>query len=80
MRRFWLGAGVLFVSCVLAGCDGDSGVSTATPDNPQAGLDAIKKLQGAPKVTSKGLVPAVDADKKPQADSAPTAAGAEKPK
>jgi hypothetical protein len=75
MRRFRLGVGMVFVSCLLAGCDGDSGESTATPESPQSGLDAVKKLQGPPKATSKGLLPAVDAG-----GATPTAPGAAKPK
>jgi hypothetical protein len=57
MRFFWLGLLVLCVSCVLAGCEGGSGESTATPANPQAGLDAVKKLQDLPKVEKSGGAP-----------------------
>lgn len=58
---------MLFVLCLLAGCGDDGGGEpTATPANPQAGLDAVKKLQGLPKATEKGLVPPTggDAEKK----------------
>jgi hypothetical protein len=66
MRSFWLSASMLFVLGFLAGCGDDGGDSTATPANPQAGLDAVKKLQGLPKATEKGLVPAtgVESEKK----------------
>ena len=57
MRGFWLGSWVLWVSCVFAGCGGDAGESTATPANPQAGLDAVKKLGGLPKIEKAGGVP-----------------------
>jgi hypothetical protein len=58
MRSLRLGAAALVVSCLMAGCEGGgSGESTATPENPQAGLDAIKKLQSGPQPTAKGLMP-----------------------
>jgi hypothetical protein len=56
MRPIWLGVGLLLASCLFTGCDSGSGVSTATPENPQSGLDAVKKLQ-LPKTTPKGLAP-----------------------
>jgi hypothetical protein len=45
---------VTMAACVLAGCGDGSGGSgaAATADNPQAGLDAMKKLkelQGSPR-------------------------------
>ena len=42
MRRLGMGVAVVAISCWLAGCD--SGTSTATPEEAQAGLDALKKL------------------------------------
>ena len=66
MRSMWLSASLLFVLCLVAGCGEEGGgESTATAANPQAGLDAVKKLQGLPKTTEKGLVPAtgVEAEK-----------------
>jgi hypothetical protein len=45
------------MSFAMAGCGDDPGPSkdTATEQNPQAGLDALKKLQEGPKPTAKGL-------------------------
>ena len=57
MRSLRLGVAALVVSCLMAGCESGSGESTATPENPQAGLDAIKKLQSGPQPTAKGLMP-----------------------
>lgn len=44
MRPSWRLVGVLLVSSLLTGC-GESGESTATPDNLQAAADAAKKMQ-----------------------------------
>jgi hypothetical protein len=38
---------VVIAVSLLAGCSGESGESTARPEKPQAGLDAVKKLQGS---------------------------------
>ena len=39
---------LLIASCFIAGCSGGAGgESAATPENPQAGLEAMKKLQGS---------------------------------
>jgi hypothetical protein len=46
MRVIWSGMSVALLTCILAGCSGDTGESTATPDNPKEGLEAVKKLQG----------------------------------
>lgn len=67
MRSFWLSTALLLFCGLLAGCgDEGGGESTATPANPQAGLDAVKKLQGLPKTSEKGATtaPAADAAKK----------------
>jgi hypothetical protein len=49
MRVIWRGIGVAIVSCVLAGCTGgDQSESVTTPDDPQAGLDMIKKMEKMP--------------------------------
>jgi len=60
--------GVLIGSCLLSGCEGGGGAGpsegTATPENPQAGLDAMKKLQGGAKPTSKGMVTPAEETKK----------------
>ena len=62
MRRFGLGVIVIFVACGLPGCGDDGGESTATPATPQAGLDAVKKLQGLPQTTEKGVKPPAGTD------------------
>jgi hypothetical protein len=52
------GIALLIVSCLVVGCSGEGGESQATPENPQAALDAVKKLQGAipnPKEAAKGV-------------------------
>lgn len=58
MRMILRGVSLAIVSCILAGCGGDSSQSTdaATPENPQAGLDAMKKMQAPldPKAAAKG--------------------------
>ncbi len=38
---------LLIVSGFIAGCSAGGGESEATPENPQAGLEALKKLQGS---------------------------------
>lgn len=47
MRIFGLVAGVLILSCCLAGCQEAIPDDVATPDNPQAGIDKAKQLSGA---------------------------------
>ena len=56
MRIMLRGVSVAIAACVLAGCSGESGESTATAENPQAALDVLKKMQGPidPKAASKG--------------------------
>jgi hypothetical protein len=44
MRRLWHLVGMLLISSLLSGC-GESGESTATPDNLDAARDAAKKMQ-----------------------------------
>jgi len=46
MKVIWRGMSVAIVAGVLAGCSGEggSGESVTTPDNPQAGLDALKNM------------------------------------
>jgi hypothetical protein len=61
--RLGLAAGVLgFFGAV--GCDQAPPPEVATKTNPQAGLDAIKKLQGGTMPTPKGMQPASEAPKK----------------
>ena len=58
MSGLRLGIASLVAACVVAGCDaGGAGESTATPENPQAALDAVKKLQSGPQPTAKGMMP-----------------------
>jgi hypothetical protein len=65
MRSGYLAVGSIMISCVLAGCDGGGGgEATATPENPQAGLDAIKKMQEGAVPTPKGMKPATEVPKK----------------
>lgn len=45
MKRFCRILSLAVVGGFLAGCSGESGESLTPADNPQAGLDAIKKLQ-----------------------------------
>ncbi len=73
MRRFCVGVGVLSISCLHPGCDGGSGVSTATPENPQPALDALEKL-----VPPNAMKKAVEATRK--AKHAAPASGAGKDK
>lgn len=47
MRIFGLFAGVLILSCCLAGCQEAVPEGVATPDNPQLGIDKAKQLSGA---------------------------------
>jgi hypothetical protein len=44
MRHLWMGAGLLAVSCLIAGCDSGSS-STVTPAEQQSAQDALKKWQ-----------------------------------
>jgi hypothetical protein len=44
MRRLGNLAGILMVSCLLVGC-GSSGESTATPENLDAAVAAVKKMK-----------------------------------
>lgn len=46
MKIVLRGLCLAIAACVLVGCSGDSGESTATAENPQAALDMAKKLQG----------------------------------
>ncbi len=69
MRRICLGLGLLAVSLATAGC-GDPAPSkdTATEENPQAGLDALKKFQSGPQPTPKGLSGTMEKIPKPATD------------
>ena len=62
-KSYRLVAGSIVLSCLLAGCDSGAGPGTATPQNPQAGLDAVKKLQQGAVPTAKGMKPAAEAGK-----------------
>jgi hypothetical protein len=44
MRHLWMGAGLLAVSCLIAGCD-SGGSSTVTPEEDKSAQDALKKWQ-----------------------------------
>jgi hypothetical protein len=64
MRRVYLAVGSIVLSCLLVGCDSGPSEETATPENPQKGLDAIKKLQEGAVPTAKGMKPAAEVPKK----------------
>ncbi len=66
MRSGYLAVGSIVISCLLAGCDSGPSESTATPENPQKGLDAIKKLQQGAVPTPKGLRPAAEVHQVPK--------------
>jgi hypothetical protein len=55
---------VLIASLFLAGCGETAPPEVATPTNPQAGLDALKKLQDGPMPTAKGMQPSSGVPKK----------------
>jgi hypothetical protein len=44
MRHLWMAAGLIAVSCLIAGCDSGSS-STVTPEEDQSAQDALKKWQ-----------------------------------
>jgi hypothetical protein len=46
MRILGRGAGLLILSCCLAGCQEAIPEGVATPDNPQVGIDKAKQLSG----------------------------------
>ena len=48
MRRFWILAGLLAISCSLAGCDDGSSSKPASPEEAKAGLDIVKKANPGP--------------------------------
>jgi hypothetical protein len=60
MRCRWIVLGVLSASCLLAGCDSGGGTSTATPENPQAGLEVLKKWQTKPRMKVEAPPPSQD--------------------
>ena len=64
MKQLSRGLCVAIVTCLLAGCSDGGGEAVSTPENPQAGLDAIKKMQPLPdpKAAAKG---ATSAESKP---------------
>jgi hypothetical protein len=63
MRNLSLGAGALFLSCLLAGCSDEAG-SPPTPESTQSAVDAVKKLQQGAVPTPKGMKPASEAQPK----------------
>jgi hypothetical protein len=63
-RSLGLGVAVLVLSLLLVGCGETAPPEVATPTNPQAGLDALKKFQGGPVPTARGMQPQSAAPKK----------------
>jgi hypothetical protein len=63
MRFRFLAIGALVLSCFIAGCDsggGEAGVSDEALKNPNAGLDAMKKMGPMPTAKNGKIVPPKD--------------------